>query len=285
MDTVLLLVTVALVMASAVFIYLAIGGQASTAFKDYQEVFTESAQANMSEMFLFVDPGKLFIANAIAMVVFPLMLLILTGDLLISGAVLLVIILLPRMVYRSLRRKRLALFEQQLPDALAMMAGAMRAGASLNIAIEGVVREMPVPIGQEFELFLKEQRLGLDFDVSLSHMERRVPQTDFKLVISALRISREIGGNLTEIMDKLADTIRRKSTMDGKIESLTAQGKMQGIVMAGLPILMGVLLMQIEPEQMSKLFTTEPGWICLAIIIVMEFMGYMAIRKITTIDV
>ena len=118
-----------------------------------------------------------------------------------------------------------------------------------------------------------------------SRSEHRVPVLDFRLVIAALRISREVGGNLTEIMDSMADTLRKKHMMEGKITSLTAQGKMQGIVMACLPIFIGGILMLIEPEAMGKLFTTEYGWATLAVIVVMEFLGFMTIKKVTSIDV
>lgn len=166
-----------------------------------------------------------------------------------------------------------------------MISGAMRAGASLNIALEGMVNEQPPPLSQEFELFLKEQRLGVEFETSLKKMEERIPIQDFSMLITALLINREVGGNLAETMETLADTLRKKQMMEGKIEGLTAQGKLQGIVMTGLPIFLGVLLNFMEPEAMSKLWTTTIGWIVLSIIIIMEGMGYFIINKITSIDV
>ena len=172
-----------------------------------------------------------------------------------------------------------------MPDALLMVSGAMRAGASLSIALEGLVKEQPPPISQEFELYLKEQRLGVEFEQSLRSMEARNPMPDFRMLVTALRINREVGGNLAETMETLGDTLRRKSMMEGKIESLTAQGKLQGIVMTGLPILLGCLLNFMEPEAMSKLWTTPIGWALLVVIVIMESMGYFLIKKITTIDV
>ena len=105
------------------------------------------------------------------------------------------------------------------------------------------------------------------------------------MLTTALRINREVGGNLAETVESLADTLRRKSTMEGKIRSLTAQGKLQGIVMTGLPILLGVLLNFLEPEAMAKLWSTGVGWMVLTVIVVMELMGYAMIKKITSIDV
>ena len=262
-----------------------VASKAQGYMEGYKETFTDSASTNMSDMFLFVDPNQLFVLNLIAIVVLPLLVWLLTGDIPAMLAMLAILVLLPSMFYKSMRKKRLKRFEAQLPDALAMVSGAMRAGASLNIAMEGLVKEQPAPISQEFELLLKEQRLGVEFEVSLKAMEERIPIPDFSMLVTALLINREVGGNLAETMESLGETLRRKATMEGKIESLTAQGKLQGIVMTGLPILLGILLNFIEPEAMEKLWTTTIGWIVLTIIVVMELMGYVMIRKITSIDV
>lgn len=251
----------------------------------YKETFTESASANAADMFMFVDATRLFYINLIAIVVIPLLIWLLIGDLLTAFAVFILLAVLPGIMYTRIRKKRLKKFEEQLPDGLMMLSGAMRAGASLNIALEGLVKEQPAPLGQEFELFMREQRLGTDFEKSLDHMEKRLPIPDFAMLTSALRINREIGGNLAEIIESLADTLRRKQQMEGKIESLTAQGKLQGIVMTGLPILLGVLLYFLEPESMEKLWTTTIGYGVLAVIFFMETLGYVMIRKITSIDV
>ena len=219
------------------------------------------------------------------MFVLPILTWLILGDPITTIAVFCLIAFMPTMIYRSMRNKRLRLFEEQLPDALLMLSGSMKAGASLNIALENLVQEQPVPLSQEFELFMREQRIGTDFDASLQHMEERLPIQDFAMLTSALRINREIGGNLATIMESLGDTLRRKHQMEGKIESLTAQGKLQGIVMTGLPVLLGFLLYILEPASMEKLWTTTIGWIVLAIILVMETLGYIMIQKITAIDV
>ena len=251
----------------------------------YRDTFTQSASANMADMFLFIDPTRLFYLNLAAIVILPAIIWVLTRDTLSTVAVLLLLVIMPRFVYTRMRKKRLARFEQQLPDALMMLSGSLRAGASLNMAIESLVRDQPAPLNQEFELFLRAQRIGLDFETGLSDMEARLPIQDFSMFVAALRINREIGGNLAAIMESLADTLRRKAMMEGKIESLTAQGKLQGIVMTGLPVLLAVLLNFLEPQAMSKLWTTPIGWGVLTVIVVMEALGYFMIRKITTIDV
>ncbi|MFT5133388.1 MAG: tight adherence protein B [Gammaproteobacteria bacterium] len=277
--------TIASAFLMTFLLWLVLANKAQSTMEGYKNTFTDSASNNMSDMFLFVDPNQLFVFNIVAMVILPSLVWLITRDIPASLVMLAIVILLPSMFYKSMRKKRLKRFESQLPDALAMISGAMRAGASLNIAMESLVKEQPAPISQEFELLLKEQRIGVDFEVSLKSMEERIPLQDFAMLVTALRINREVGGNIAETMESLGETLRRKAMMEGKIESLTAQGKLQGIVMTGLPVLLGVLLNFIEPEAMEKLWTTTVGWIVLAIIVVMELLGYVMIRKITSIDV
>jgi tight adherence protein B len=275
----------ALVFVSTLILVLALVREGRAFLVRYRETFTESASSNLSDMFLFVNPGRLFYLSLAATVLLPLLVWLATRNVVFALASAGVMLVLPQVFYRSMRNKRLKAFEHQLPDGLQMLAGALRAGASLNVALEGLVREQPAPLSQEFELLTREQRIGVEFDAALSHMEARLPIQDFQMLVSALRINREVGGNLAEILETLADTLRRKQTMEGKIDSLTAQGKMQGIVMACLPVLLILVLFQLESDSMDKLFTTRIGWAVTGTIVVMETLGFLMIRKITTIDV
>lgn len=250
-----------------------------------KETLAQQASTTLADMFIFLDADKMFRYNVTAMVVLPALVWFLTANPLFTVVALVATFVLPKYYVNHLRVTRLKTLEKQLPDALLMVTGAMSAGASLNVALESMVKEQRPPIAQEFELMLREQRMGVDFDAALRNMEKRNPVPDFALVISALRISREVGGNLAEILNSLAETLREKQTMEGKIASLTAQGKIQGVVMTCLPLLVMFALMQIEPVAMHPLFTTWPGYLTLAVIMVMEVMGYFFIRKITRIDV
>jgi len=245
----------------------------------------EQADSNLKDMFIFVDPAKLFRLNAIALFLVPTLVWFASGNLIFAAAAAVLIILLPKLAVDFLRKKRLRTLELQLPDALLMVAGSMRAGAALTVALESMVAESQPPISQEFELLLREQRVGVDFDTALRNMEARIPLQDFTMVISALRISREVGGNLADILESLADTLRRKHTMEGKIDALTAQGRMQGIVMTGLPVFLIFVLRFMEPDAMAPLFNTFYGWIVLGVVGVMEVIGYFFIRQIVNIDV
>jgi tight adherence protein B len=244
-----------------------------------------TTKTTLADMFIFLDPAKIFQYNVVALIVLPTLVWIITANPVFVTAAAIITLFVPKWYIHRLAARRLKRFEEQLPDALLMVSGAMRAGASLTVALESMIKEQKPPLSQEFELMLREQRLGVDFDTALVNMEKRNPIQDFSLVVSGLRISREVGGNLAEILESLSSTLREKATMEGKIRSLTAQGKMQGLIMSCLPLLMMAALNWIEPKAMGTMFTTPFGWATLAVILIMISIGYVIIRKITTIDV
>ncbi|HWT71944.1 MAG TPA: type II secretion system F family protein [Oxalicibacterium sp.] len=265
-------------------IWLGIQAARSVLAKQRSELET-STKTTLADMFIFLDPTQIFYYNVAALIVLPTFVWLLTNNPVFVTFTAVATLILPKYYIKSMAARRMKRFEEQLPDALLMVSGAMRAGASLNVAMESMVKEQKPPLSQEFELMLREQRLGVDFDTALVNMEKRNPLQDFSLVVSGLRISREVGGNLAEILESLANTLREKAQMEGKIRSLTAQGKMQGLIMSCLPLLIMAALNWIEPKAMGTMFTTFFGWVTLAIIIVMITIGYLIIRKITSIDV
>jgi tight adherence protein B len=255
------------------------------ATQDYHSRFTAEASASLADMFLFVDLERLFRMNIVVMLLGAILTWVLSGNLLFAGMVAVVIMLAPRFVYRFMRNRRLSQFTQGLPDALLSMSGAMKAGSSLVQAIETVVAETKGPIGQEFGLLLRELRVGVLYDDALQNLLVRMPGEELRLVVAGMRISREIGGNLAEILERLSDTLRKKIEMEGKIKALTSQGRLQGIVMTALPGFLALVLFQMEPKYMRMLFTDYIGWAFVAAIVIMESIGYFFIRKIVNIDV
>ena len=237
-----------------------------------------NAKADLESMFIFTDTRRIMAINVAVLIALPVVAWILTGNVVLAFVA-------PRFVVRYIAERRLREFEQQLPDALMMITGALRAGASLPIALDSVASEGRPPISQEFALLLREMRLGVDFSVALQSMEQRVPLQDLALVTAGMALSREVGANLAETLESIARTIRAKLQMEGKIRSLTAQGKMQGVVMAGLPVLLVAVLNFMEPEAMAPLFNAWYGWVTLSVMVVTILIGYHFIRKITTIDV
>lgn len=251
----------------------------------HREHLERTAKSGLVSMFIFVEGDRLFRLSMIAIVIAPVLAWFLFENPVIPLAVAAAVIFAPRFLVKLLQKRRLELFERQLPDALLMVSGSMRAGASLAVATESMSKESKPPLSQEFALMLAEQRLGVDFETALGNMERRLPIPDFVLLVAAMRITREVGGNFAEILESLSHTLRRKHEMEGKIKALTAQGKMQGLVMAALPLFLMLILTYMEPEAMSPLYNTLMGWGTLLVVFVMITLGYMGIRKIVNIDV
>jgi tight adherence protein B len=250
-----------------------------------KQVFESNTKSTLEAMYIFVDTDKIFRLSIVAVIVVPILLWFVFDNpiLPIIGGI--AVYLAPKIIVKKMEKNRIDLFERQLPDALLMVSGSMRAGASLSVGMESMSKESKPPLSQEFSMMLAEQRLGVDFDVALSNMEKRMPVPDFVLLVAAMRITREVGGNFAEILESLSHTLRRKHEMEGKIKALTAQGRMQGIVMAALPLFLMGILTFMEPEAMAPLYHTMMGWATLVVVFVMIFIGYMGIRKIVNIDV
>lgn len=250
----------------------------------YRRQFSASAEVELADMFIFASGQQLFIFNLMLLVIVPLFLHVLfqITVLTLAGAILMLFV--PRMFFGMLRRKRLMKFEEQLPDAFMLLSSSLQSGASLNMALENVVQQSPAPLSQEFGLLVKKLRLGVTLEDALVKMEERIPLPSFIMASSAVRISREVGGNLVETINGMANTLRRKKVMEGKIDSLTSQGRAQGIFMAMLPIFLAGILSAIEPEAMSQLYTTRVGLMVLTVMVVMEVLGFVFIKKITRID-
>ncbi len=244
-----------------------------------------TAEKDLGDLFIFMDYKKLVYVNIGAFLFVPVVVWVITLNPILAAISLLLPIFAPKLIVNFIRKRRLEKFRYQFPDALVMISSSMRAGASLSVALENLVRESKPPLNQEFALMLRNQRLGVSFDDALVKMEERIPLQEFSLFSAGTRISREVGGNLADMLDALADTLFKTLQTEGKIKSLTSQGKMQGVVMAGLPLLLMFALNLLEPVAMHPLFHSLLGWGVLTLIAVMEFMGYMFIRKITDIDV
>ena len=208
-----------------------------------------------------------------------------TGALLLAfgiGALAACVPLLYVLRMRSSRFDRMRLY---LPEALDLMNAAIRAGHSLTSAMGMVAKESPEPIRREFRQCYEEQNFGLELRLALNNLAYRVPIHDIRMVVSAVLIQNESGGNLTEILDKVSHLIREDYRLQGQIRVHTAQGRLTGWILSILPAVLGLALYMVHPEQMSMLWTREPGRYMLYGSIVMTTVGALLIRKIVRIQV
>lgn len=191
----------------------------------------------------------------------------------------------PRLYLKYLKKRRLIRFNEQLEDALNSMSSALKAGFSINQAIEVIAEENRRPISIEFRLLLQEVRLGVPLEKALDNMVKRLQSDDFELVATAVLTARQTGGELTVIFERLAAMIRERMRIAGRLRALTAQGRMQAIVVGTMPFLLMIVMNYIAPQMMSNFFNSIIGLLLLAGAVVLDIVGFLVIRKITTIDI
>jgi tight adherence protein B len=183
------------------------------------------------------------------------------------------------------RKRRLGKFEQGIPEALELIVSALRVGHSLNAAMGLVSRECAEPVGGEFRLTFDEMNYGLELKSALDNLVTRVPIQDIKIVVTAILIQRESGGNLAEVLEKTAQVIRERFRLKRQVLTHTAQGRLTGWILTLLPIVLGVLLYMVNPDLMSLLWKKPMGVKLLYAAGIMIFIGGMIIRKIVNMDV
>lgn len=251
----------------------------------YRKAFTHSAQTRLSEFFLFLDPTSLWQANLLVCAFVFTLILAMTGSMVLAAGGAGIVLLTPRWGLTYLRRRRSRRFDDQLPDLLLSLAGAMRAGSGVHTALHHIVPHSPAPLSQEFGLILREQRMGVSFEQALANLYTRLPAEGTGLVVSALTIAMRNGGNLAETLERIAATLRARIQLRAKVDALTSQGRLQAWVMAGLPIVLALVLDRLEPQAMALLWHTPVGWIVLATVVVLEVAGVLLIRRIVNIQV
>jgi len=183
------------------------------------------------------------------------------------------------------RTRRLRAFEEGFPEALDLIARALKAGHAFVTGLKMVADEMNDPVGPEFRKTFDEQNFGLPLKDALGNMTERMPLLDVRFFATAVLIQRETGGNLSEILENLAHVVRERFKILRQVRVYTAHGRMTGYVLLALPAFLAVALMFINPEHMNTLFTERAGKMMIAATVVMQTIGYIWIRKIVTIEV
>jgi tight adherence protein B len=181
--------------------------------------------------------------------------------------------------------KRLKTINSQLGDTLAVLSNSLKAGHSFFQAVDSVSRELTGPVADEFAKLQKEISLGVNTETALENMAGRVGSDDLELMVTAVLIQRQIGGNLAEILDNISETIRQRIRAKGEIRALTAQGRMSGWIIALLPFFLAVVISMISPEHIRTLITNPLGIFMIITALLMELLGIVFIRKIINVEV
>ena len=261
----------------------------------WHERTVEEAELELEEMLLQV-PAARFLNYGFGLAVFSGLTVFLfiatSGDkfhwkpaLALSSVVFVLFAVAPRSVLNFLKKRRLVKFNEQLEEALTSMSNSLKAGFSIMQAIEAIAKQNRQPISLEFRLMLQQTHLGMSLDDALFNMSKRVGSEDFHLVASAIATARMTGGDLTGVFERLASMIRERMRIERRIRTLTAQGRLQGIILGLLPMFLLGALYLLAPDAVINFFTHPLGILLFLVVVFLETCGYLIIRKIVTIDI
>lgn len=258
---------------------------ASRQLHSYWTNLTEAVEPHLRQTRFAPNAGKT-VAILMVCVVMLIILLAATG----AGSITVFICTLaavvsPVLLCRYLEKCRIQRIKSALPDSLSQISAAMRSGSTFHMALQAQVDNGVGDLEREFAIVLREQRVGVRIEDAMDNLAERINSEEVDLMVSAVSIAQDIGGNLAETLQSLSDTIRQKMDMEGKINSLTAQGRLQGYIVSALPFLMLMGFAFFEPDSTMPIFTSLLGWIVLGLIVTMQLIGGVMIRKLVSIDI
>ncbi len=241
---------------------------------------TQLARADLK-----ITVGEFMVATVLLVVFAGAAAYLLRRDVLITAGACLLAFFAPRVYVGILRGRRLKAFNDQLGDSINLLVNSLRAGYSVMQAMEAIAEEMGPPISVEFGRVVQEVQFGLTLEQALAHMLRRITSDDLDMLVTAINVQREVGGNLAEVLDSISHTIRERVRIKGEMKSLTAQSRVSGYMVSLVPVVLAVFIYLINGEFMSLLFTHVCGWIMLGVAVLGIILGFVIINKMMQIDV
>ncbi|RYF47292.1 MAG: pilus assembly protein [Comamonadaceae bacterium] len=251
----------------------------------YRALYSATAEAGFGEVFLFISAQQVWQVSMVGCVIVGAAAVAMTGNLYIAALSAILFLRLPRWLIGHLRARRLRRLESQLPEALRTMAGGLRSGASLAVVMRHMTVHVDVPLNQELELIQREQRVGVTFVDAMQHMEQRLQSESVSLLCASLRVATHTGGNLSETLDSVARTIERRTQMTERVRTLTAQGRLQAVIVGALPPVLLIALSVVAPQDMAPFWYTHEGWAVLTALAVMETAGFLMIWRIVDVEI
>jgi len=254
-------------------------------YSDVQKVKAEKTAYKLDNMFVDIKLKKLHLAYVAA----PLLLAVggyfLLNNLIGSAIGIAIGVILPAVVMKQMKMARLKKFESQLVDGLMILSGSLKAGLSLLQSFEALVEEMPAPISQEFNLVLRESKIGVNFEECLLRLKKRMPCDDLNLIVTSILVARETGGDLTETFYQLIYAIREKAKLEGRVKALTVQGKLQGIIMGILPIVFAFLVYSMNNKFFDVMLRDRMGQMLLVYAVFSYLIGLFILLKLSKVDI
>lgn len=247
--------------------------------------FAAALQTDLARANLRLTVGEFVIMQVAAALLAGLLAWFISGALFVGSVFAALGWFIPKIWLGRRQSARLKSFNNQLADTIALMSNSLRSGLSLVQAMEMISREAEPPVSEEFQRVVREIGLGVGPQDALLHLVRRVASDDLDLMVIAILVQFEIGGNLSRILDSIASTIRERVKLQGEIRTMSAQGRMAGYVLSGMPVAIGGLLMLIAPSYMGALFTPGPWLVLPVAAFVGIVVGSLVIRKLVAIEV
>jgi tight adherence protein B len=263
-----------------------VAGAGRALFRYYQSRYLQSVSRTLETMFIFLNPRRILNVSILIMcLVFMLTLTITRLNIIVSVIMALVGLLVPRILLSYYVRKRRRTFELQFVQGLDFLSSSMKAGLSFVQALESLVENSTPPLSQEFDLLLREYRIGIPLNEALQNLARRVESEELNLMVFSTIITRELGGDISEIFDHLADVIRSRHRVMERVDTLTAQGRLQAMVCGAIPFALYGILFLWQPEYMQPLFNSNVGRVAIYAVILFQVMVIFIVRRIVNIRI
>ncbi len=254
-------------------------------YRRYRETYDKKINGELQRNFMPYSADRFFRNNVLSMVG-----LAAVGYLWLDSILFMILFgvlgyWLPKFLLQYSAHKRAEKLELQLVDALYVLSNSVSAGLTMPMACDVVTKQLVPPVSQEFGLLVNENRLGVPFDRAMENMANRLKSNNFDLLVTSVLVARQTGGNIASIFKTLAESIKEIMRLEAKVKALTAQGRMQAIVLGGLPFFLALILSKINPELMTPLFNTPQGTVILFVAALFWLVGIYMIRKVISIDI
>jgi len=251
----------------------------------WQEKRVEESAEKLEHMFIKVDRKKLALFYLLSPVIAGILGLVIFRSFLGGFLFAVAGLVFPAMRLRYMQNANHRKCISQLPDGIMILSSCLKGGLSLLQSIETLVEEMPRPISEEFDMILKENKMGVSLEESLNRLSKRMQSEDLNLMSTSILVARETGGNLPEVFSRLVSTIRSKAQINETVSTMTIQGRFQGAILAALPFVFSMFIYKTNPGMLEQMFQSEQGRIILGAAVILQIMGIVFIRIFSRVEV
>ena len=266
------------------FIFYALGPSFIEFLRKYQRQRIARDVAKSEEMFLFLNPKKLTLIYTFTLLIFGAIGFFILGLWGMIGGII-VGVIVPSLGINIYRTRRIHKFNSQILDTLMILSTSLRGGLSIIQALETVIEEMPPPTRDEIGLLVREVKVGVSLEEAFLHLLRRMPSEELELVVSAILVARETGGDLTKVLARLINTIRDRINLKETVKTLTLQGRLQGLIMSIIPIGFVIWVLRMNPHHFDIMFQTQLGRFLLILCVILQVVALILIKIFSTVRI